>query len=94
MNKFKITPLFIFLAIIEIVLILLTLYFFLIENKNGMLLGGVITLIAAFFNALIIAFQQAIANVKGISKKVLWTTEIVIIVALIIYVAINGISIG
>ena len=68
--------------------------FFGLSNSNGMALAGVIALIAAVINAVIFAVQQMIADIKGINKKALWTIEILIIVAGILYVAIHGISIG
>lgn len=94
MTKIKITPLSIVLIVLEVILLFLTFYYFVIDNNNGNALGGVITLIAAFVNALLIAVEQIIADIKGINKKVLWTIEMLIIVAGIVYVAINGISIG
>lgn len=94
MPKIKITPLSVTLLIIEVILVFVAFYYLAIENNNGMALAGVIALIAALLSALIFAIQQIIAGINGIEKKVLWTIEILIIVAGIIYVAVNGISIG
>jgi hypothetical protein len=94
MTKIKITPLSIVLIALEVMLVFFAFYYLVIENNNGMALGGVIALIASLLNALLIAVQQIIADIKGINKKTLWTIEILIIAAGTIYVAINGISIG
>jgi len=94
MSKIKITPLSIVLIIIEVLLIISAFYYLAIANTGGMALAGVIAFIAAVLNAMIFAVQQIIADIKGINKKALWTIEILIIVAGILYLAINGISIG
>jgi hypothetical protein len=92
--KVKITPLAIVLIVLEVFLVFLALYYLCIENKGGMALAGLISLIAALINVLVLVVQQVIAGIKGINKKVLWAIEILIIIAGIIYVAVNGISIG
>jgi len=94
MWKIKITPLSIVLIVLEAILILVAFYYLAIENSNGMALAGIIALIAAVINAVIFAVQQLIAHKKGINKKALWTIEILIIVAGLLYVGIHGISIG
>ena len=94
MPKIKITPLSVILIAIEVLLIFTAFYYLAIENSNGMALAGIIALIATFINALLFAVQQIIANIKGLNKKVLWTIEILIIIAGILYIGIYGISIG
>lgn len=94
MKKFKITPLFIVLVFIEVSLIILSFNFLFLENKNGMLLGGLITFVFAVINFLLITIQQTIANIKGIKNEILWSIEILIIIVGIIYISKYGISIG
>lgn len=92
--RYKITPLFIVLTIIELFLIFFTIYFLFINNNNGNAMGGTIGLIGALLNIPIIFIERFIANLKGINIKLLWTIEIVIIIIATIYIATNGISIG
>jgi glucan phosphoethanolaminetransferase (alkaline phosphatase superfamily) len=94
MNFYKITPLFIVLAIIELFLIFFTIYFLLINNNNGNAMGGTIGLIGALLNIIIIFIERFIANLKVINMKLLWVIEIVIIIIATIYILKNGISIG
>ena len=94
MNFYKITPLFIVLAIIELFLIFFTIYFLLINNNNGNAMGGTIGLIGALLNIIIIFIERFIANLKVINMKLLWVIEIVIIIIAMIYILKNGISIG
>lgn len=94
MIKNKITPLFLVLVAIEILLLCLTFYYLIIENKGGMALAGVIALVAAIINAPLIFIERAIVNIKGINLKWVWTIEIIIIVFAAIYISVFGISIG
>lgn len=94
MIKNKITPLFFVLVALEILLLCLTFYYLLIENKGGMALAGIIALVAAIINAPLIFIERVIVNIKGINLKLVWTIEIIIIVFAAIYINVYGISIG
>lgn len=90
----SITPILIFLILLEIVLILFAIYYLFINNNNGNALGGIIAFIGSLINLLLIAFERIIVNIKGINLKILWTIEIIVIIFVVVYFAINGISIG
>lgn len=94
MFKIKITPLFIFLIILEIVLFIVAFYYLAINNEGGMALAGAIALIASIINLALVLLEQVIAGIKGINKKVLWIVEIAVIIIGLIYVMVNGFSIG
>jgi hypothetical protein len=94
MAKIKITPLFILLLLLEVVLLFGAINYLLIENNGGMALGGIIALIAAFINAIVIVLEQVIANIKGVNNKMIWAIELLIIACAVIFIAIYGISIG
>ena len=94
MNTTKITPLFLALIGLEIFLIFNAFYYLAIENNGGMALAGVISLIAAIFNVILIAFERWIVNLKGLNKKWIWIIELIIITCAVIYIIQNGISIG
>lgn len=93
MSKIKLTPLFIALVALEVFLLFLTFNYLAMDNNGGNALGGIIALMATFTNVILIAIEQTIVQLNG-NTKILWAIEIVIIIAVIIYVAINGISIG
>ncbi|MEC4003652.1 hypothetical protein OX283_003190 [Flavobacterium sp. SUN052] len=94
MNKIKVTPLFLVLVPLEIILIFCTLYYLLIDNKGGMALAGLISLIAAIFNGTLIVIERLVINVKGMNNKWIWTIELIIIACAIIFIIQNGISFG
>ena len=62
MNYRKYTPLFIFLILIELILVILTINFLFINNNGGAALGGVIALFGAIANLLLIAIEREIGR--------------------------------
>jgi hypothetical protein len=94
MNKIKITPLFIVLIVVELILLFYAFYYLAIENKGGMALAGTIAFFAAIFNVVLIVIERLIVNIKGINSKWIWIIESIIIICAIVYVFKNGISIG
>lgn len=94
MKYIKLTPFLILFVITEILLILVSINYLFLDNKGGMALAGTIAFVAAIINFLIIVLEQFIANLSNVNAKLLWIIEIIIILAIVVYVSINGFSIG
>lgn len=91
---FTVTPLFIALSLVEVLLILFSINYLFLNNNGGNALGGTIAFFGAIINFVLILIQQAIANIKNINRDILYGIEILIIITATVLFYINGISIG
>jgi|GWRWMinimDraft_12_1066020.scaffolds.fasta_scaffold02529_2 hypothetical protein len=94
MKKLTITPFLIVIGTLEILLLMMSIYFLLIDNNGGRALGGAIALIGFIIFVIILAIEQSILNFKKFNKEKVWLVESVILIIVAIYIYLNGISIG
>ncbi|SHG65717.1 hypothetical protein SAMN05443549_105253 [Flavobacterium fluvii] len=94
MKKLIITPFLIVIGALEILLLIMSVYFLLIDNNGGKALGGAIAFIGFIIFIVIILIEQSILNFRKFNKEKVWLLESVILIIVAIYIYLNGISIG
>lgn len=92
--KIKLTPLLIVLGIIEIILLLMSIYYSFIDNNGGKALAGVISFIALIILLFILILEQLLINYAKFEKENVWVVESIILILAAIWIYFNGISIG
>ncbi|GEM_PF-681946 len=95
-NNFRttITPFFIILGILIILLLIFSVYYLFIDNNGGNALGGTIAAFGFIIFLFILGFEQFILMSIRVNKNVIWVVESLILIIAVIYICLNGISIG
>ena len=88
MKYLKLTPFLIVFGIVEIILLIIAFNYLFIENRGGMALAGTLAFIGSAGTIILLLFEQIIAN-KVTNSKVLWITEIIMILIIAVYILIN-----
>lgn len=93
MKFIKATPFLIVFGIVEIILFFITINYLFIDNKGDMALAGTLALIAFVVILGILLLEQVIVNFAKINLKLLWFSEIILLIIMAIYILKNGIPI-
>lgn len=90
----KITPFLIFFGLAEIILLFIAFYYSFFENTGGMALAATLAYISIIIIFILLLIERWIIRLELIKNNYLWIGEIAVLSVFIMYVLINGISVG
>ncbi len=96
MNKAQITlsPFIIVFGLLSSLLLFISINYLLINNNGGNAMGGTFALMGLIIIVFVLSIEQLILKFENFKKENVWWIESLIILSLIVYIWINGFSIG
>lgn len=88
------TPFIIILGLLSLLLIFFSINYLFIHNNGGNGMGGTFAFIGLIVIFFILSVEQTILKFQNFKKENIWCIESLIILALVIYIWVNGFSIG
>ncbi len=88
------TPFIIVLGLLSLLLIFISINYLFIDNNGGNAMGGTFAFIGLIVIFFILSIEQTILKFQNFKKENIWWVESIIILGLVIYIWINGFSIG
>lgn len=93
-SKIILSPFIIVFGLLSLLLIYLSINYLLIDNNGGNSLGGLFTLLGLLIIFFILIIEQQILKHQNFKKENIWWVELLIILGFVVYIWINGFSIG
>lgn len=88
------TPFIIVLGLLSLLLIFISINYLFIDNNGGNAMGGTFAFIGLIVIFFILSIEQTILKFQNFKKEDIWWIESLIILGFVIYIWINGFSIG
>lgn len=88
------TPFIIVFGLLSLLLIFISINYLFIDNNGGNAMGGTFAFIGLIVIFFILSIEQIILKIQNFKKENIWWIESLIILGLVIYIWINGFSIG
>lgn len=88
------TPFIIVLGLLSLLLIFISINYLFIDNNGGNAMGGTFAFIGLIVIFFILSIEQTILKFQNFKKENIWWIESLIILGFVIYIWINGFSIG
>jgi len=93
-SKIILSPFIIVFGLLSLLLIYLSINYLLIDNNGGNSLGGLFTLLGLLIIFFILIIEQQILKHQNFKKENICWVELLIILGFVVYIWINGFSIG
>ena len=93
-SKITLSPFIIIFGLFGVFLFFASINYLFINNEGGGSLGAVFTIIGLIITIFILVCEQQLLYYKNIRKQNVWWIESLIILSLVVYIYINGFSIG
>ncbi|PZU85541.1 MAG: hypothetical protein DI529_09865 [Chryseobacterium sp.] len=88
------TPFIIVFGLLSLLLIFISINYLFIDNNGGNAMGGTFAFIGLIVIFFILSIEQIILKIQNFKKENIWWIESLIILSLVVYIYINGFSIG